>query len=166
MVLFFKLSHDMFNIKAIQKQSDNVENFIPNTIEPSIGIDRLIYSVLYQNYMHRPTDDRRYILTLPKNINIFDIAIFPLHKKKSMINIVDKLCGELATLRKYKIYRDNTSTTIGKKYVRADELGIKYCITIDPSSVINQTCTIRDAETMDQIIIAINDIKSYNFDQL
>ena len=45
------------------------------------------------------------------------------------------------------------SGTIGKRYRRNDAIGTPFCITIDDETLENNTVTIRDRDTMEQIKI-------------
>jgi glycyl-tRNA synthetase len=50
---------------------------------------------------------------------------------------------------------------IGKRYRREDEAGTPFCITVDFDTEADETVTIRDRDTMDQIRIKINDLRSF-----
>lgn len=41
------------------------ESYIPHVLEPSFGIDRLLYSILEQNFWAREEDEQRVVLSLP-----------------------------------------------------------------------------------------------------
>jgi len=152
----FKNTKNCFNIdkKEILQQ---YENFIPNVIEPSFGVDRLIYAVLDQNIWQRESDNKksdnkRTVLSLPNKLNIYDAAVFPLHKKEEMINVANEIRSCLFK-NKFKCWTDDSSTAIGKKYVRCDEIGVKYVVTVDPGTLKTGMVTIRNRYTMDQIIV-------------
>ena len=46
-------------------------------------------------------------------------------------------------------YDDNGN--IGKRYRRADEIGVPKCITIDFQTLEDDTVTVRDRDTMEQV---------------
>ena len=53
------------------------------------------------------------------------------------------------------------SGSIGKRYRRQDEIGTPYCVTIDFDTLEDNTVTLRDRDTMEQIRINIDDIVAY-----
>ena len=53
---------------------------------------------------------------------------------------------------------DNSNTNIGKRYIRADEMGIKYVITIDFETINDNQITIRERDSMQQKRIKIDSI--------
>ena len=141
-----------------QKQTTTThELFIPHVIEPSFGIDRLMFAIFDQNLWQRESDNRRLVLSLPPELTIYDVAVFPLHKKDLMINLANDIRSKLIS-HKLKCYYDDSSTAIGKKYVRCDEIGVRHVITIDPGSVEHGIVTIRDRDTMKQISVQTNDV--------
>ena len=53
------------------------------------------------------------------------------------------------------------SGNIGKRYRRADVIGVPFAITIDDETINNGTVTVRDRDTMEQITLKLEDVKSY-----
>lgn len=51
--------------------------------------------------------------------------------------------------------------SIGKRYRREDEIGTPYCITVDFDTLEDNTVTIRDRDTMEQIRIEIDNVKEW-----
>ena len=51
--------------------------------------------------------------------------------------------------------------SIGKRYRRQDAIGTPYCITIDEDTLTNNTVTIRDRDTMEQIKLNIDEVENY-----
>ena len=58
------------------------------------------------------------------------------------------------------------SGSIGKRYRRQDEIGTPYCITVDENTLTNNTVTIRDRDTMEQITLPINEVVDYIKDKI
>lgn len=143
----------------------NVEKFndyeliYPHVIEPSIGIDRVIYSLICHNLKIRSNTTRPYLL-LTKTTTPYNFALLQLSSHPDLIN---KLNEYLQKLSKYNIFTDLSSTTIGKRYTRADELGIIFTITIDFDTIKDNTVTIRNIKDMSQIRMNFDDI---NFDNI
>jgi glycyl-tRNA synthetase len=133
------------------------ETFVPHVIEPSFGIDRLMYAILEQNIWQREIDERRSVLSLPNELTIYDVAVFPLHKKEEMCKIADQIRSKLMEPG-FKCYTDDSGTAIGKKYVRCDEIGVRNVITVDPGTLNNGIVTIRDRDSMVQITCHMDNI--------
>lgn len=53
------------------------------------------------------------------------------------------------------------SQSIGKRYRRQDEIGTPYCITFDFDSLEDNQVTVRDRDSMEQVRMSINDLKSF-----
>jgi glycyl-tRNA synthetase len=123
-------------------------NVVPHVIEPSFGIDRLIYAILEHTY--RPKDKTRgwTWFQFPSQLAPYHAVILPLlnrpeleEKAKTLFNVCKQ--QGLAVL-----YDD--SGRIGRRYARADEIGIPRAVTIDPQTLEDQTVTIRDRDTAEQ----------------
>lgn len=153
----YDIPYDFFEIKNILRTVDH-EIFTPHVIEPSFGIDRLIYAIIDHNLIMR--NDRRICLSLVPKLAIYDFACFPLHKKESMILIANKIREHLCHMG-LKCFMDDTSISIGKKYVRCDELGVRYVITVDPSSLETGKVTIRERNSMQQLYHDTDSIFDY-----
>lgn len=160
----------MFDIE--EKTSARLyEMFVPNVIEPSFGIDRLIYAILEQNVWQRDikekrkkngvdVDEVRLVLSLPNDLVLYDVAVFSLHKKQDMFKMADSIRTVLIK-NGLKCYTDDSGTSIGKKYVRCDEIGVKYVVTVDPGSLKTGLVTIRNRDTMEQIVVQNTQVLSH-----
>jgi glycyl-tRNA synthetase len=147
-----------YNLSDKYVSSKNVnrwDTFIPNCIEPSIGIDRLFYTMLVHNLYKRSDNVDRLVLTLTKKISPFPCAIFALSNKPSLIEKVKYVTSELNGAN-IKYFLDNSGASIGKKYVRMDQIGVQYCITVDFNTLMDNCVTIRSRDNMEQIRITID----------
>lgn len=135
------------------------ENYYPHIIEPSLGIDRLLYTTLKHNFRFRNNDNKKIVLSLSENMILYNVAIFPLLNKQELWDKVHQIKHLLKKLNCFLDY--TTSTSLGKKYVRADELGIPKCITVDMNTLDDNKVTIRNIDTMEQIRINIDDLNNY-----
>ncbi|MEM0333186.1 MAG: His/Gly/Thr/Pro-type tRNA ligase C-terminal domain-containing protein, partial [Candidatus Aenigmatarchaeota archaeon] len=90
-------------------------------------------------------------------ISPINVAVFPLVKKDNLPEIAIKIYEELK--KEFDcIYEENDS--IGKRYARADEIGINYCITVDYQTLEDSTVTIRDRNTTIQKRLKIGELKN------
>ncbi|HAU66239.1 TPA: glycine--tRNA ligase [Candidatus Uhrbacteria bacterium] len=141
------------------------ERYIPHVIEPTFGIDRTVLMTLLEAYCEEeaPTSEEgetstRVVLKLPKILAPFKIAILPLSKKEEL----STLAGPLADRLRQRWATDYDETqSIGKRYRRQDEIGTPYCVTVDFDSLNDQSVTVRDRDTMQQVRIPIDVLESW-----
>ncbi|MBU2639780.1 MAG: glycine--tRNA ligase [Nanoarchaeota archaeon] len=137
---------------------ENNEKFIPHIWEVSGGVDRTFYVVIDNAFKkEKVKKEKRIFLDLISELSPYDTAIFPLVNKD---NLPEK-SKEVAQMLKnagFNILED-TKDSIGRRYRRLDECGLKYAITIDYDSIKNNDCTIRERNSMEQIRVKIKDLK-------
>ncbi len=133
---------------------DDGDKVVPHVVEPSFGVDRTIYAILL--YCYRDGNDRGWEwLQLPSAIAPISFAVFPLMNKDK---IPDKAREIFNMIKPYYDVIFDDSGSIGKRYARADEIGIPYCVTIDYDTLKDGTVTVRDRDTTKQIRIKVKDI--------
>ncbi len=133
---------------------DNGEKVVPHVVEPSFGIDRTIYAILL--FAYREGKERGWEwFQFPHKIAPYSFAVFPLVNKDKIPEKAREIFGMLKP--NYEIFYDH-SGSIGKRYARADEIGVPFCITIDYDSLEKGTVTVRDRDTTKQIVIKTKDI--------
>ncbi|MBD3299824.1 MAG: glycine--tRNA ligase [Candidatus Moranbacteria bacterium] len=135
-------------------------SFVPNVIETSFGVERLIYIMFEKFYKEEKLKNKeiRTVLCLPKRLAPIKIAIMPLFKKKELLKLSNKIWDNLRT--KYMTEHDITQS-IGKRYRRQDEIGTPYCVTIDFESLEDGKVTVRDRDTMEQKRVEIEKLEEY-----
>ena len=155
--------HQEFSgVKQEYLDVDTNEKFIPYIIESTYGLDRTVLAVLCEAYDEEEIaeGDVRTVLHLHPAIAPYKIAVLPLSKKLS------KKADELYTKLSKKFMCDyDEAGSIGKRYRRQDEIGTPYCITVDFDTLEDNTVTIRDRDTMEQIRININEIENWMKDK-
>ena len=125
-------------------------HFIPHVVEPSFGVERCLYLTVLNAYKEK---EGRVVLSLPKNLAPYDVAVFPLLEKEELIKKAKEIYNHLK--EKYDVIYDDVGS-IGKRYARVDEIGVPYSITVDPTTLIDNTVTIRDRDTWKQIRVEVN----------
>jgi len=130
--------------------------FVPHVIEVAFGIDRPVYCTLESCFVEQTGDKERQYFKFPKAVAPYRAAVFPLVNKDG----VDKKAREV-----FEIIKDaglyvqwDMSGSIGRRYARADEVGIPFCITIDYDTLKDDTVTIRDRDSMQQERVKISDL--------
>lgn len=134
------------------------EKYIPYCVEPSVGIDRLLLTFLTDAYNEEELEggDVRTVLKFHPAIAPVKAAILPLSKKLS-----EKALEVYEQLSKHFNVEYDDAGSIGKRYRRQDEIGTPYCITIDFDTIEDQTVTLRDRDTMEQIRLSVFDLEDY-----
>lgn len=135
------------------------ERYIPYVIEPSVGVERTILTVLCDSYTEESLEDgtTREVMKFHPYLAPYKACILPLVKKYHS----DKAMEIYRKLSKTFMITYDESGSIGKRYRREDALGTPLCITIDDDTINNGTVTIRDRDTMKQDTIKIEDIENY-----
>lgn len=162
----FDLSqHQKFSGKKMEYFDPALNShYIPYVIEVSAGCDRLMLTLLCNSLMEEKLitlegeTKTRTILKIPYALAPTKLAILPLMKKDGLAEKATEIWED----NKYHfstIYDDSQS--IGKRYARQDIIGTPYCITIDHQTLEDNTVTIRDRDSTDQIRLNKDDISSF-----
>ena len=137
--------------------SDN-SRYIPNCVEPSLGVERLTLVTLCEAYDEEVVkeDDTRIVMRLHPAIAPYKACIMPLSKQLS-----DKAVEIYSNLSKKFMLEYDEAGSIGKRYRRQDAIGTPMCITIDFDTANDDSVTIRDRDTMEQVRVKISDLEKY-----
>ncbi len=139
------------------------ESYIPHVIETSIGVERLLLSILFDAYTEEKIENStRTVLKLKPSLAPITAAILPLVKKLS--EPAHKLFCDLKNTG-FAVQFDDVGS-IGKRYRRQDEIGTPICLTFDFDSLQDGKVTARDRDTLKQKRIAISEVKDYLQDVL
>ena len=134
------------------------EKYMPNVIEYSIGADRLTLALLCEAYDEETLEngETRVVMHFHPAIAPYKVAVLPLQK-----NLSEKAKEVYAMLSKEFMCDYDDAGSIGKRYRRQDEIGTPFCITIDFDTLENNTVTIRERDSMQQIRLPIDKICDY-----
>ena len=134
------------------------EKYIPYVIEPSLGADRVVLAFLCAAYDEEELDggDMRTVLRFHPALAPVKIGVLPLSKK-----LGDKAIEVYNMLSKEFHCEYDETGSIGKRYRRQDEIGTPFCITYDFESEEDQSVTVRDRDTMEQVRMPIADLIPY-----
>ncbi len=135
------------------------ERYIPYCVEPSLGADRVALAFLCDAYDEETLEngDVRNVLRLHPALAPFKAAVLPLQKNK----LGEKAKEVHALLARHFMVDYDDAGQIGKRYRREDEIGTPLCITIDFDTLEDETVTVRDRDTMEQIRLPICQLESY-----
>lgn len=150
-------NHSKENLEYLDPEDNS--KYLPYVVEPSVGVERMLLSVLFSAYDEEVNEkgDKRVVLRLHPALAPYKVAVLPLIKKNhadKANEIYDKLT------RHFSCVYDETAN-IGKRYRRQDAIGTPYCICVDDNTLQNNTVTIRDRDTMEQITLSIDEVASY-----
>ena len=157
----YDLSVHMDHSKQDLRYLDPVTNekYTPYVVEPSVGVDRLFLALLTEAYNKETLADgaTREVLKLKPFLAPFKVAILPLIKK----NHSEKALEIYQNLSKYFSVTYDETANIGKRYRREDAIGTPFCVTIDDETINNNTVTVRDRDTMEQITLSVDELVNY-----
>ena len=174
--LHYRTDHALSGHQKVSKTKMEIfdeqskQKFIPHVLELSFGVDRNVYTLLDLNYQKDQKENKdargNDVLNLPKSVTPFTAAVLPLVKNKQPITNKAKEVLKLLKDNNVKTFYDEVSS-IGRRYARADEAGIKYAITIDFDTLaldedsdpkLKDTVTVRDRNTSEQTRVKITDL--------
>ena len=136
------------------------EWFTPHVIEPAFGIDRIIWHILDHAYEEIEKEGEKYnLLKLKESVAPADVIILPLFEKDGMGVEARKLNSQINQMKGVKCLIDS-SKSIGRRYARADEIGVPWAITVDHQTLDDGTVTVRRRDDQKQIRTDINQLLS------
>ncbi|MDP4798101.1 MAG: glycine--tRNA ligase [Crocinitomicaceae bacterium] len=150
--------HEQFSGKKLQYFDPELnQNYVPFVVETSVGLDRMFLAVLSASFKNEQLEDgsERSVLSLPAALAPIKVAVMPLTKKDGL----PEKAHEVLNILKYDYncaYDEKDSP--GKRYRRQDAIGTPYCVMIDHQTMEDNTVTIRDRDTMEQIRVVISDL--------
>ncbi|MCK4347513.1 MAG: glycine--tRNA ligase, partial [Thermoplasmatales archaeon] len=141
------------------------EKFVPHVIEPSYGIDRILYCILEHNYHETKKRGEEYrILKLNAIVAPIKVGVLPLISDERLVKVAKEIDKNLRNAGIATYYDEGG--TIGRRYARMDEVGTPFCITVDHDTLEDNTVTIRDRDTTKQKRKKIEDITQYIKDKI
>uniref|UniRef100_A0A3P9KUU8 Glycyl-tRNA synthetase 1 n=1 Tax=Oryzias latipes TaxID=8090 RepID=A0A3P9KUU8_ORYLA len=154
----FKLTKDMVSVRRQQKTL-HVEEVVPNVIEPSFGIGRIMYTIFEHTFHIRDGDEQRTYFSFPATVAPYKCSVLPLSPNPEFMPFVREL-SEAMTKNGVSHKVDDSSGSIGRRYARTDEIGVAFGITIDFDTVNKtpHTATLRDRDSMRQIRAEVSEL--------
>lgn len=160
-----RTNYDLSRHMEVSKESleyldpETNEKYIPYVIEPSLGCDRMVLVTLCDAYHAEELEngDIREVMKFHPALAPIKVAILPLVKKfhsEKANEIYEKLSKSFMTTY-------DESGNIGKRYRRQDVIGTPFCVTVDDETINNNTVTVRDRDSMQQVTISLDDLENY-----
>jgi glycyl-tRNA synthetase len=144
-----------FEQKEVKKTGEHIT---PSVVEPSFGVDRIVYTVLAHGYDEEEIDgEERKVLHLDSEVAPTEVGVFPLMDKDGM---GEKARDVAAKLREagFAVQYDDTGN-IGKRYRRQDEIGTPVCVTVDHETLEDGDVTIRDRDSTEQVRVDLDELE-------
>ena len=153
------------------------EKYIPHVIEPSAGVDRIALALICNAYREewvpkgdsgneiveaepgkKPPEgyEARTVMRFAPSIAPVKVAVFPLLKNKP--ELVKKAREVFDEIHKYWPCFYDQVGAIGRRYRRQDEVGTPFGITIDFDTLEDQTVTLRERDSMQQVRVKVDDL--------
>ena len=151
------MEHSKADLRYLDPETN--ERYTPYVVEPSLGLDRAILAFICNAYEREELEsgDTREVLKIHPALAPVKATILPLIKKvhgEKAMELYAKLCKE------FNVSYDE-SGSIGKRYRRNDAVGTPFSITIDDETLENNTVTVRDRDTMEQVKLSIDELVDY-----
>ena len=148
--------HSKTDLKYLDPETN--EKYLPYVIEPSVGVDRLLLAILVDAYHEEELEnDTREVLKINPALAPYKVNVLPLAKKYHS----EKANEVYNMLAKNFMTSYDESGSIGKRYRRADACGTPFCVTIDEETINNNTVTVRDGDTMEQVTLKLDELVDY-----
>jgi len=162
----------------VEEVTESGEHVTPHVVEPSLGIDRALYTALDHSYREDEVDgEERTYLELPAAVAPTTVGVFPLMDRDGLGERAREVAADLRAAGLSVAYDD--SGAIGRRYRRQDEVGTPFCVTVDYATLGEaeeadgegqdaeaedgdapdpDTVTLRERDTTAQARVAIDDL--------
>jgi glycyl-tRNA synthetase len=145
---------DRFFDVTMVKEKVSGEKIVPHVIEPSHGLDRILFTVMEHAYTRKEED--YVILGLQPQVAPIKVGVFPLMSRDGLEERAMEIDEELRINGITTYYDDSGS--IGRRYARMDEVGTPWCVTVDYDTMEDGTVTIRDRDSAEQVRLHMDDV--------
>ena len=136
------------------------ERYVPHVIEPALGLNRSMLTFLIDAYDEEVVGEReRTVLRLHPGLAPVKAAVLPLIGKNE--DMVSKARALTEELRVHFMVEYDDSGAIGRRYRRQDEIGTPYAFTVDNQTLLDDTVTIRDRDSLEQERLPIDGVRAH-----
>ncbi len=173
---WFKNGRDMTKVELAGEAEDYLsgplsyfddetrKRYIPYVIEPSAGMDRSTLAFLVDAYDEEEVrGETRNLLRFHHALAPIKVGIFPLVKRDGMPEVAQNIYNDLK--KHFNCFYDEKGA-IGRRYRRQDEAGTPFCVTVDGQTLQDKTVTVRERDSMEQVRVSTDQLKSYLRDKL
>jgi glycyl-tRNA synthetase len=160
----YRSDYDLKGHGATSKQNLEVADpkdqskVLPHVFELSMGIDRSIYTILEHCYYEDQQHDGRMVLGLKPYLAPILVGVLPLMTKDGLDQKARKIHSDLKS--DFDTFYDE-SGSIGRRYRRLEEIGAPFAVTIDQTTMQDDTVTVRHRDTMKQERVNASQLRQY-----
>jgi glycyl-tRNA synthetase len=162
-----------FDLKTHSEQSgtdlsyfdqENEARWIPYVIEPSAGLTRALLAFLLDAYDEDEAPnskggvDKRTVLRLDHRLAPVKVIVLPLSRNENLSPLAKQIASEL---REHFAVEFDDAGAIGRRYRRADEIGVPFAVTVDFESLEDKAVTVRDRDSMEQVRVPIAELNQW-----
>jgi len=137
----------------LKEEVETGRRFIPHVVEPSFGAERLVYATL--EYAYSRIKDRT-VMRIPRDLAPIQAVVLPLVSRDGLPELAKRIYDDL-TSENFDVEYDEAGS-IGRRYARADEVGVPVAITVDYRTKDDETVTLRDRDSWRQVRVKTNDL--------
>jgi len=142
---------------SVDEVTESGEHITPHVVEPSFGVDRLLYTILDHAYAEDEVGgEERTYLSLDAEVAPTTVGVFPLMDKEGLGERARDLAADLRAAGLSVNYDD--SGAIGRRYRRQDEIGTPFCVTVDYETLEDGTVTVRERDSTEQLRVPVDDL--------
>ena len=150
----FEITADLVTFKT-EKKTIVETKYTPSVIEPSYGIGRILYAVLEHSFSQRSGDENRCVMSFKPCVAPMKVGIYRLINHPPFDSIISRMRDSLQAINVVSRV-DSSSGSVGRRYARADELGIPFGATVDFQTLLDDSVTLRDRNTMAQVRVPLS----------
>ncbi len=168
---WFENNRDLVKIKLADEAEDfqsgalsyfddeKKQRYIPYVIEPSAGINRSALAFLVDAYDEEEVrGEKRNLLRFHPALSPIKVGVFPLVKRDGMPEVARNIYNDLK--KHFYCFYDEKGA-IGRRYRRQDEAGTPYCVTVDGQTLKDQTVTVRERDSMEQVRVSTDQLLNH-----
>lgn len=157
----YEITKEMVTWTKAKKKVHEIK-FTPSVIEPSFGVGRILYSLLEHSFYQRPEDEQRCVMKFNPQVAPEKCAILPISSNDECNKVVDEIAKDMMD-SDLAIRVDTSSAAIGRRYARADELGIPFAVTVDFDTLKNGIVTLRERDSTKQVLMPKGEVTTALF---
>jgi glycyl-tRNA synthetase len=158
----FEVTKEMVSWEKTTKKVHEVK-FTPSVIEPSFGMGRILYSLLEHSFYQRDMDEQRCVMRFNPKVAPNKCAVLPISSNEECNAVVDEIAASLME-NDLSTRVDKSSAALGRRYARSDEIGVPFAVTVDFDTLIHDTVTIRERDSMVQVRLPKKEVTHVIYD--
>ncbi|UCH36737.1 MAG: glycine--tRNA ligase [Armatimonadota bacterium] len=145
------------------------QRYLPHVIEPSGGVDRSVLAFVVDAYeaieggRGSAGAEVESVLRLHPRLAPVKAAVLPLVRRDGM---PDRARAIYEELKRHWFVEYDEGGSIGRRYRRQDEIGTPFGVTIDSQTLEDDTVTVRDRDTMEQVRVSADRLVEFLRDKL